>query len=232
MNSMSSIYEELLSLRDLKYKDFQAALVPTIDKETVLGIRMPALRKYAASIQNTARAKDFLQQLPHTFYEENNLHGILLEKEQDFETLIKNLEDFLPFINNWATCDLLRPAIFRRHLRELREYIRRWLKSSHSYTVRFAMEMLMVYYLEDAFSPDYPEWVCSACTEDYYVRMMAAWYFATALAKQYENALPWLLEKKLPVWVHNKTIQKAIESYRITPNQKVFLKTLRIKKEG
>ena len=224
------IQKELLELQDIKYRDFQASLIPNIDKETVIGIRMPALRTYAKKAGKTEAAEIFLECLPHHYYEENNLHGLLIEQIKDYQTCMKALNTFLPYIDNWATCDLLSVKIVKKHLSELLEEIKRWLTSTHTYTIRFGISMLMKYYLEDNFKMDYPQMVAQVSSEEYYVNMMRAWYFATALAKQYEQILPLLENHSLDIWTHNKTIQKAIESYRITPEQKAYLRTLKIKK--
>lgn len=220
------IAEQLIPLRDEKYRSFMAALIPNIDPETIIGVRTPELRRIAKAAGEGAA---FKQALPHRYFEENQVHALLLERGKDFETVLRDVEDFLPFVDNWATCDQLRPKVFGKHREELLPHIRRWLASEHPYTIRFAMEMLMVHYLDDAFDPEYPALVASATHEDYYVRMMVAWYFATALAKQYDAALPYITERRLPKWTNNKAIQKAVESYRILPEQKELLKAYRIK---
>ena len=201
--------------------------MPTVDKEKIIGIRTPMLRAFAKEFGKTAEAKEFLKELPHQYYEENNLHGLLLEQIKDYPTLIEELNRFLPFIDNWATCDLLAVRTVKKHLDIFTEEIDCWLSSEHTYTIRFGIGMLMRYYLEEYFSLEYPERVVRIRSEEYYVNMMRAWYFATALAKQYEAVLPFLEEKRLDLWTHNKTIQKAIESYRITPEQKAYLRTLK-----
>lgn len=216
--------DRLFALQDLSYRDFQRKLIPNINPETIIGVRTPALRKLSKFA-----GKEFRKRLPHTYFEENQLHAFSLEKMEDFDELIAEVEAFLPFVDNWATCDQLRPKIFGRQQDRLLPYIRRWLKSDHPYTVRFAMEMLMVHYLDDRFDPEFPMLAASVQMDDYYVRMMAAWYFATALSVRYEYILPYLTEHRLPVWVHHKTIQKCVESCRLTPEQKQFLKTLRMK---
>lgn len=168
--------------------------------------------------------------MPHQYYEENNLHGLLLEQGKDYEKCVKDLNRFLPYVDNWATCDLLAVKIVKKHLDLFIKEVYRWMESEHTYTIRFGINMLMRYYLEDEFKLEYPEKVAAIRSEEYYVNMMRAWYFATALAKQYEAIIPYLEEKRMDTWTHNKTIQKAIESYRITPEQKVYLRTLRVKK--
>lgn len=223
------IQQELFALQDLSYRDFHAKLMPTVDKARVIGVRTPKLRAFAKEFGKTEEAKEFLKVLPHQYYEENNLHGLLIEHIKDYPTLIRELNRFLPCIDNWATCDLLTVRVVKKHLDTFTEEVERWLASDHTYTIRFGIGMLMRYYLEEHFSLEYPEKVAKIRSEEYYVNMMRAWYFATALAKQYEAIFPFLEEKRLDAWTHNKTIQKAIESYRITQEQKVYLRTLRIK---
>ena len=223
------IQQELFALQDLSYRDFHAKLMPTVDKARVIGVRTPKLRAFAKEFGKTEEAKEFLKVLPHQYYEENNLHGLLIEQIQDYPTLIRELNRFLPCIDNWAPCDLLTVRVVKKHLDTFTEEVERWLASDHTYTIRFGIGMLMRYYLEEHFSLEYPEKVAKIRSEEYYVNMMRAWYFATALAKQYEAICPFLEEKRLDAWTHNKTIQKAIESYRITQEQKVYLRTLRIK---
>ena len=223
------IQQELFALQDLSYRDFHAKLMPTVDKARVIGVRTPKLRAFAKEFGKTEEAKEFLKVLPHQYYEENNLHGLLIEQIKDYPTLIRELNRFLPCIDNWATCDLLTVRVVKKHLDTFTEEVERWLASDHTYTIRFGIGMLMRYYLEEHFSLEYPEKVAKIRSEECYVNMMRAWYFATALAKQYEAIFPFLEEKRLDAWTHNKTIQKAIESYRITQEQKVYLRTLRIK---
>lgn len=223
------IQQELFALQDLSYRDFHAKLMPTVDKARVIGVRTPKLRAFAKEFGKTEEAKEFLKVLPHQYYEENNLHGLLIEQIKDYPTLIRELNRFLPCIDNWATCDLLTVRVVKKHLDTFTEEVERWLASDYTYTIRFGIGMLMRYYLEEHFSLEYPEKVAKIRSEEYYVNMMRAWYFATALAKQYEAIFPFLEEKRLDAWTHNKTIQKAIESYRITQEQKAYLRTLRIK---
>ena len=202
-NIVKDIQAKLFELQDIKYRDFHAKLMPTVNKEKIIGVRIPVLRSFAKEFGKTKEARLFLQVLPHSYYEENNLHGLLLEQIKDYEKCLQELERFLPFIDNWATCDLLAVRTVKKHLDVFIEEVYRWIQSQHTYT--------------------------QICSKEYYVNMMRAWYFATALAKQYENILPFIEDKKLDVWTHNKTIQKAIESYRITPEQKMYLRTLKIK---
>lgn len=226
---MDVIQEKLFALQDLNYRQFQAKLMPTVDLEQIIGVRMPALRKLAKELKGTAEAEAFLAALPHRYYDENNLHGLLLCARSSYEETVAGLEDFLPHVDNWATCDLLSPRAFRSHPPQLPEQIRRWLDSGDTYTVRFGLDMLMSFYLDECFRPEYLDWAAEVKSEEYYVRMMVAWYFATALAKQYDAALPYLTSRRLEQWTHNKTIQKAVESYRITPEQKDALRALRWK---
>lgn len=221
-----NIKEELLKLKDEKYKEFHAKLMPTINPDTIIGIRVPVLRAFSKTIQDT---EDFFSHLPHEYFEENNLHGFLIEKISDFDECIKELEKFLPYVDNWATCDMMRPKVFKKNTDKLVLKIKEWLKSEHTYTVRFGIEMLMVYFLDEKFDEKYLEWVSKIKSDEYYINMMIAWYFATALAKQYETAVKYIEKNKLPLWVHNKTIQKAVESYRISNDVKDYLKTYRRK---
>lgn len=216
--------ELLFSNQDLKYKAFHQKLMPTINPDTVIGVRTPVLKKIAKEYFGSDVQREFIKNLPHEYYEENNLHAFFIAEIKDFDECMKEIEKFLPYIDNWATCDGLRPKCFKKNTVRLIPYIEKWLKSSQTYTVRFAMEMLMIYFLDEAFEKAYPEMVASVKSEEYYVQMMQAWYFATALAKQWDSVLPYITENKLPVWVHNKTIQKAIESFRITNEQKQILR--------
>lgn len=220
------LIERLFALQDPQYRNFMIRLIPNLDPETILGVRTPALRALAKEIGEDAT---FLGQLPHRYFEENQLHSFLLGSGRDFEQTVEAVEAFLPYVDNWATCDQLSPKIFQKHHSELLPCIRRWLDSGQVYSIRFAMEMLMTHYLDGDFDPAYPALVASVQNPDYYVRMMAAWYFATALAKQYEAVLPYITQYRLDRWTHNKTIQKCVESYRITPEQKEFLKKYRLK---
>lgn len=224
-----SIHEQLFALQDVGYRDFHSRLMPTVDKETIIGVRVPELRKLAKRLAGTPEAESFLQVLPHQYYEENNLHAFLLEAIKDYETCMEAVERFLPYVDNWATCDMMAPKVFGKHLPELLEKIKVWMASGETYTVRFGMGMLMRYFLEAEFSEEYPAMVAAVRSSEYYVNMMIAWYFATALAKQYDAVLSYLEEQRLDTWTHNKAIQKAVESYRITPEQKRYLKSLKVK---
>ncbi len=220
------IREKLFEMQDLQYRDFQAKLVPTVDKETIIGVRTPAVRKFAREIGRDPEISRFLADLPHQYYDENNLHSFIIERIKDYEECLGEVERFLPYIDNWATCDTQSPKVFAKHTEELLGPIRRWIASDRPYTVRYGIGILMKFYLDENFKVQYLEMVSSVRSEEYYVKMMAAWYFATALAKQYDDAVRYLQDKKLDAWTHNKTIQKARESYRITAEQKAYLKTL------
>ena len=221
-----NVTEKLLSMQDTEYKAFHSKLMPTVDENKIIGIRIPVLRKFAKEL-SLDEARAFMQSLPHNYYEENNLHAFLIERIGDYGECMKAVNAFLPFIDNWATCDSLRPKVFKKHLPELLEQIKIWINSDHVYTVRFGLEMLMRYYLDGAFRPEYLTLAASVKSGEYYVNMMLAWFFATALAKQYEATLPFIENNTLDKWTHNKTIQKAVESYRITDEQKQYLKTLK-----
>lgn len=229
MMNFQQLQAQLFALQDPEYRAFQCRLMPTIAPDRVIGIRTPQLRKFAQTFMKTGGAAEFLQALPHDYYEENNLHAFCIERLRDFDETIAALDAFLPYVDNWATCDMLRPKIFARHLPELLPHIRRWIASARCYTVRFGIGMLMSFYLDEAFQPEYLQWVSAVHREEYYVNMMIAWYFATALAKQYEQTIGYLERPVLDAWTHNKAIQKAIESNRITPEQKTYLRTLKRK---
>ncbi len=225
------ILTQLESLRDAEYRDFQCKLLPTVDPETVIGVRTPALRALAKTLIKRGDAENYLSALPHRCFDENQLHAFILSEMKDYARCLSELERFLPCVDNWATCDQLSPKVFRKHRTELLDSIRRWLGSGETYTVRFAVGMLMQHYLDEDFHVSCPALVAGIESTEYYVNMMRAWYFATALAKQYEAVLPYLTERRLDAWTHNKAIQKALESYRITPEQKAFLRTLKLPRE-
>ena len=225
---MNSLQKQLFELQDLKYRDFHSKLLPGIDKEKIIGIRTPQLRKFAKEFAKTEEEVLFLQELPHTYYEENNLHMMLVSWMKDYGACLKEVRRFLPYIDNWATCDLPLPKCFEKHKTELLPEIQSWIMDTHTYTIRYGIGVLMRLYLDEAFSPEFPELVAQVRSEEYYVNMMIAWYMSTALAKQWETIIPYIEQKKLPEWVHRKTIQKAVESYRITPEQKAYLKTFRL----
>ena len=224
------VRKRLFEMQDTGYRDFHARLIPTVKKEKIIGIRTPILRKFAKEFGKTERSELFLKVLPHQYYEENNLHGLLIEQIRDYDKCLKELERFLPYIDNWATCDLLALHMMKKHRDIFIREIYRWMESDKPYIIRFGISMLMRHYLDEGFKPEYPEKVAAIRSEEYYVNMMRAWYFATALAKQYEKILPFLEEQRMDIWTHNKTIQKSIESYRITQEQKDHLRTLRIKR--
>lgn len=226
---MQSITEQLFALQDLEYKKFHSKLMPTINPDVIIGVRTPELRKLAKQLDKSTNVEFFMQELPHRYYEENNLHGFLIESIRNFDACIAALNQFLPYVDNWATCDMMSPKVLKMDLPKLYEWVKVWIASGETYTVRFGVNMLMKYFLDEAFSPEYPALVASVRSEEYYVKMVVAWYFATALAKQYDAVLPYIEEHRLDAWTHNKTIQKAVESYRISPEQKLYLKTLKCK---
>ena len=223
------IIPKLFALQDQAYADFQSKLLPTVARETVIGVRTPELRKMAKQICKTPVAQEFLQTLPHRYFDENQLHAFILSEEKDFNTCIAELEQFLPYVDNWATCDQLSPRCFKKSTMELLPFIRKWMRSTHTYTKRFGIGSLMRYFLDETFQPEYLEWVASIKSDEYYIRMMQAWFFATALAKQWDAALPYIQQRRLDTVAHRMTIQKAVESFRITDEQKELLKTLRVK---
>ena len=224
---MTDLQKTLFELKDEKYKQFSASLMPTVDPDTVIGVRVPLLRKLAKDIKRGADS--FLCELPHSYFEENNLHAFIISDIPDFDECIRRVNDFLPYVDNWATCDGLRPKCFGKNKEKLLLQIQNWLNSDKPYTVRFGIEMLMLHFLGAEFTPDMPERLLSIREGDYYVDMMIAWYFATALSVRYEDILPYLEKKRLCDWVHNKTISKATESLRISADKKKYLKTLRVK---
>lgn len=241
MNASEKVRKRLFALQDLKYKEFHSKLMPSVNSEAVIGVRTPALRKLVKELgRERELVSQFMGELPHLYYEENNVHGVLIAGMKDFEDCIAALNQFLPYIDNWATCDMLVPKVFKGRQKELLPHIERWLASDHTYTIRFGMKMLMDFYLDEEFSAKYLRVVSSVKSEEYYVNMMIAWYFATALAKQWDAAAMYFAEPGgedadgevrpvLEKWTHNKAIQKAIESFRITPEQKDYLRTLKIK---
>ncbi len=227
MEPVQEIRDRLFALQDPEYRLFQSKLMPTVDPARVIGVRIPDLRKLSRELAGTEQAAAFVRQLPHDYYEENNLHGFLIASLRDYGETVAALEAFLPHVDNWATCDLLHPRAFDKRPEALPDQLFRWLQSDRTYTVRFAMGMLMSLYLDEAFRPGYADWIAGVKSEEYYVNMMAAWYFATALAKRWDDVFPYLTDHRLPVWTHNKAIQKAIESRRISPEQKQILRSLK-----
>ena len=226
---MTDIQKRLFALQDKKYRDFTAKLSPTVDRATIIGVRQPLLRKLAKELKDTDEATEFLHHLPHEYLDEYHLHSFLISTIKDFDEGLLAVEQFLPYIDNWGVCDGIRIKGFEKAPERLLPHIERWLKSDHTYTVRYGILCLMVYFLNENFDPAYPEMVAAVQSEEYYIRMMQAWYFATALAKQYDAALPFIEERRLEPWTHNKTIQKAVESFRVTDEHKAYLKTLKIK---
>ena len=225
---IGQIQKELFEMQDEGYRAFHSKLIPNIAPERIIGVRTPQLRSYAKQFAKRQEAAVFLQQLPHTYYEENNLHAFLIEQIKDYDACVASWNRFLPYVDNWATCDMPMPKVFKKHLPELLRQIRQWMDSGETYTVRFGIGMLMRLYLEpETFSPEYPVWVSQVHSDEYYVNMMVAWYFSTALAKQWESVIPYIEERRVSQWCHNKSIQKAVESNRITPEQKDYLRGLR-----
>lgn len=222
-----NVTERLFELQDKAYADFHSGLVPNVPREKIIGVRVPDARRLAKEYGKDPECGDFLRALPHKYYDENVLQGILLSGQKDYEECVRAVEEFLPYVDNWAVCDILSPKVFRQHRTELIAKVREWSASEKTYTCRFGLEMLMTHYLDEDFRPEYLEIPAGVCSEEYYVNMMIAWFFATALAKQWDATIPYLRDNRLGAWVHNKTIQKARESFRITQEQKAYLKTLR-----
>lgn len=223
------ITERLFELRDEEYADFTAKLIPNVPKESILGVRTPALRELAKKVSGTPEAAAFLKELPHRYFEENQLHGFIISFLKDFDDCLKAVDAFLPYVDNWATCDQTSPKVFRKNKDKLIAAVDGWLSSDKTYTVRFGIGVLLEHFLDEDFKSEYAEKVAAVKSEEYYVKMMQAWYFATALAKQYESVLPFIKERLLERWTHNKAIQKAVESRRLTEKQKEYLKTLKVK---
>lgn len=224
----NEIIKRLNALQDTKYRDFQSKLIPDTKAEFI-GVRTPELRKLAKELIKEGKTDNFLSVLPHKYFDENQLHAFIISGIKDFDMCVKEVERFLPYVDNWATCDQMSPKVFKKEKKALLPYINKWLKSGKTYTVRFGMGMLMQHFLGEDFAVEYAEKVACVKSDEYYIKMMQAWYFATALAKNYDEVLPFIENKTLEKWTHNKTIQKAIESYRITDEQKAYLKTLKIK---
>ena len=224
---MEEILIRLRTLGEPKNADFQRKLTPGLAPDAFLGVRVPALRKLAAEIKKEGLREAFLDELPHGYYDENLLHSILLSGEKDYGRCIERIDAFLPFVDNWAVCDTLRPKIFAKHHRELLPECEHWVRSSDTYTVRFGLDTLMSEFLDADFQASYLELAASVESGEYYVRMMQAWFFATALAKQWETTIPFLEQHRLCDWTHRKTIQKAVESFRITEEQKNYLRSLK-----
>lgn len=217
----------LLSMQNETFRDFNAKLIPGVADNEVIGVKTPELKALAKEYGKRKDIGDFLKDLPHRYFEEKQLHAFLIAGIRNFDACLAEVERFLPFIDNWATCDQLSPAVFKRRSRDLLPHVDRWIASGETYKIRFGILNLMRYFLDDDFDPAYPEKVAAVRSEEYYVNMMIAWYFATALAKQYDAVIPYLQNHRLAAWTHNKTIQKARESYRITPEQKEYLRRLK-----
>jgi len=222
-----TIRDRLFELQDNTYADFQSRLTPSVPRECFIGVRVPLVRKLAKELSKDAEAKKFIKKLPHKYYDEDMLHGLLLSDIKDYDECIKAVDEFLPYVNNWAVCDIMSPKIFKKNKDKLISKIKEWTKSGETYTIRFGIEMLMSHFLDEDFRPEYLKIPAAVRSEEYYVKMMQAWFFATALAKQWDDTAAYLVNNKLDVWTHNKTIQKARESYRIADEQKEYLLSLK-----
>lgn len=223
-----NIKEELFALQDISYADFQAKLTPNIPRELFIGVRVPDLRKLAKKVAEEPETSKFLKNLPHKYYDENMLHGLLISEIKDYNACLVAVDEFLPYVDNWAVCDIMSPKIFKKNKEALLEKIKEWTASEKTYTCRFGIETLMSHFLDDDFKPEYLEISLSVNSEDYYVKMMVAWFFATALAKEWDETIKYIEDNRLDTWTHNKTIQKACESKRITPKEKEYLKSLKV----
>ncbi|MCI7041514.1 MAG: DNA alkylation repair protein [Lachnospiraceae bacterium] len=221
------IQKKLFELQDKEYAEFQSKLTPVIPRDAFIGVRVPEVRKLAKSYSKDPECQEFLKELPHQYYDENMLHGLVLSEMKDYDDCIRAVDLFLPYVDNWAVCDIMSPKVFKKHKEQLLEKIREWAASDLVYTCRFGLEMLMSHFLDEDYAPEYLEIPAGVRSEEYYVNMMIAWFFATALAKQWDTTIPYIEGNRLDTWVHNKTIQKARESYRITEEQKEYLKGLK-----
>ena len=229
MYMSDEITKKLFELQDRKYQAMQFKIIPTVSPETIIGVRTPELRSYAKELLKSDEASAFLEELPHRYFDENQLHAFILSELKDYGLCLGEVDRFLPYVDNWATCDQMSPKVFKKHRKELLGPIHKWIASEKTYTIRFGIGMLLEHFLDDDFDLAYPEEVSRIRSDEYYVNMMIAWYFATALTKQYDATLPFIENKRLAVWTHNKAIQKALESYRIPPERKEYLKSLKLK---
>ena len=230
MSIKDEIIKTLYAQQDFKYRDLQVTTIPSVEPDVIIGVRTPQLRAYAKELGKREDVGEFLDSLPHKFFEEDQLHAFIISGMKDYDEAMARLEEFLPYVNNWATCDQMSPKVFKKNKKDLLKHIKVWIKSKKTYTIRYGVGMLMEHFLDEDFDVKYPVMVSKLRSDEYYVNMMIAWYFATALAKQYDAVIPFIEERKLDVWTHNKAIQKSIESYRITDEQKAYLRTLKIKK--
>lgn len=221
--------ERLLELKDEAYGDFQAKLTPGVDRSTIIGVRIPLLRKLAKEIYKSGEYKDLLKSLPCKFYDETMLCGLAISEIKDYVECVDAVERILPYVDNWAICDILSPKVFKKHRKELIEKIYEWSASDETYTCRFGLEMLMTHFLDSDYKKEYLDIPANIKSEEYYINMMIAWFYATALAKKWDDTIEYIVNQRLDKWTHNKTIQKAVESRRISNEQKDYLRTLRIK---
>ena len=224
------IRDKLFKLQDTKYRDFLGKLTPTLPPDSMIGVRTPELRRYARELAGREDIRDFMEDLPHQYFDENQLHAFILSEIKDYRQCVEGVNRFLPYVDNWATCDQMSPKVFKKHRPDLLEQIKVWIRSDRTYTVRYGIGMLMQHFLDEDYDPSYPEMVSEIRSDEYYINMMIAWYYATALAKKYDQILPYIEEHKLDDWTHNKAIQKAVESNRITPEQKEYLKGLKVRR--
>lgn len=230
--NLKQIEKELFGMQDKDYAVLQQKIIPTADPGSVIGVRTPELRAFAKVLYKDEGCEKFLKSVPHKYFDENQLHAFVVSLEKDFDKCVQEVEEFLPYVDNWATCDQMSPKAFKKQPERLLPYIKKWIKSDETYTVRFAIGMLMEHFLGDNFLPEYADMVAGVSSDEYYINMMRAWYYATALAKQYDAIIPYVENKRLDDWTHNKTIQKSIESYRITDEQKKYLRSLKVGRRG
>ncbi len=229
MTIIDEITNKLFSLQDTNYREFQTKLIPTVDRKSIIGVRTPDLRSLAKEMAKKENIDEFLQALPHKYFDEDQLHAFIISGINDYECCVRKVNSFLPSINNWATCVQMSPKVFRRHKHELLSEIIRWIDSGETYTVRFGVGMLMEHFLDEDFEERFLKMAADVRSDEYYVSMMVAWFFATALAKQYDAAIPFIEEQRLDPQTHNRAIQKAVESYRIPPERKAHLRGLKVR---
>ena len=223
------IADRLMELRDDAYAEFQSKLIPGVECDRIIGVRVPMIRALAKKLlkESPSEVDSFIQDLPHRYYDENMLHAVLISETKGYEESIKRIDDFLPYVDNWAVCDSLLPKTFKKSRLSLMKKIEEWSASDKTYTCRFGIKMLMTHYLDEEYESEYLAIPAGIKSEEYYINMMIAWFYATALAKQWDDTIVYLENNALDEWVHNKAIQKARESYRIKPEQKEHLKSLR-----
>ena len=227
---MDVIVKKLFDNRDLEYRDFHSRLIPNIDKERIIGVRTPVLRKLAKEISKSDYVDEFLEELPHKYNEENMLHGMILSiKYKDISVLLLKLDKFLEYVDNWAITDMISPKIFKKYPDKVYKYILKWINSKHEYKMRFGIVSLLQFYLDENYNKEILNVVSKIKSDYFYVKMAIAWFYSFALIKQYDDTIIYFENRLLGKWIHNKSIQKAIESYRVDKERKEYLRSLKIK---